>query len=107
MEKEDDGISEKIHSGSSLGALHHRSGKWVSGLGGGVAGAVATILFVVIPVINTWLANTKEISLAQIKNTAEQIEYISKRMNDSDKERDLYRHEMLVCQKELRELKRK
>ena len=68
--------------------------KWGPGVGGGFASALGTFLFLIIPVINTWLANAKEISLAQVKNSAEQIQYISKRMEDSDKERDLYRTAM-------------
>lgn len=76
------------------------------GISGGVAGGLLTALFIVIPVIQTWLANTKEVSLAQIKASAEQIAYITQRMADSDKERDLYKNEMLSCQKELRELKK-
>lgn len=103
-EEHENGIEK--HSKYSLYSLRDRTPKWVSGVSGGLAGAVATILFIVIPVINTWLANTKEVSLAQIKNTAEQIEYITKRMEDSDKERDLYKSEMLLCQRELRELKK-
>lgn len=107
MEHENDGVSEKMHRSDRVGVFQNRNGKWVSGLGGGVAGAIATILFIVIPVINTWLANAKEVSLAQIKNTAEQVEYITKRMADSDKERDLYKSEMIVYQRKARELEDK
>lgn len=89
------------------GALSERATKWVSGVSGGVAGALLTALFIIIPVINTWLENSKEISMAQIKNSAEQISYISQRMSDSDKERDLYKSELMKVQQELRELQRK
>lgn len=89
-----------------LAQLPSGPAKWVPSISGGLAGAIATILFIVIPTVNTWLANTKEVNLAQIKNTAEQIAYITKRMEDSDRERDLYKQEMLTCQKQLRELKR-
>jgi hypothetical protein len=105
MEKENDDITiekKKILAGLSTGAA-----RWIPGVSGGLAGAIVTILFIVIPVVNTWLANTKEISLAQIKNTAEQIEYVTSRMRDSDKERDLYKAEMLRAQQELRECKNK
>lgn len=90
-----------------LAQLSGRNAKWVPSVSGGLAGAIVTILFIVIPSVNTWLANTKEISLAQIKNTAEQIAYITKRMEDSDKERDLYKSEMLKAQQELRDCKGK
>lgn len=90
----------------ALARLRGRHARWMSGGTGGLVGALCTLLFIVIPVINTWLANTKEVQVLQIKNTAEQIDYITKRMNDSDKERDLYKSEMLSCQKELRELKK-
>lgn len=105
MENEHDNFSKEMHQGRTMGTFHHRDGKWISSVSGGLVSAIATILFIVIPVVNTWLANTKEISLAQIKNTAEQIEYITKRMQDSDKERDLYKSEMISCQQELRQLK--
>lgn len=102
---------------SSVLPLSDRSAKWISSGTGGLVGAVCTVLFIVIPVIQTWLANTKEIQISQIKNnadqiayitktTAEQIAYITKRMEDSDKERDLYKKEMLECQKEMRSLKK-
>ncbi len=107
MEQQNDNISEKVYSGSTVATLSHRSGKWVSSGIGGLVGAIGTILVIVIPVVNTWLANTKEISLAQIQNSADQIKYAVERMKDSDKERDLYKSEMLACQKELRELKLK
>jgi hypothetical protein len=86
-----------------LAQLPSGAAKWVPSISGGLAGAIATVLFIVIPTVNTWLANTKEVSLAQIKNTAEQIAYITQRMQDSDKERDLYKAEMLKAQQELRE----
>lgn len=97
--------------------LPDRSAKWISSSAGGLVGAIGTVLFIVIPVIQTWLANTKEIQISQIKNnadqiayitrtTAEQIQYITKRMEDSDKERDLYKKEMLECQRELRASKK-
>lgn len=86
--------------------LRDRTPKWVSGVGGGFLGGLTTILFLIIPVVNTWIANAKEISLAQVRNSAEQIEYITRRMQDSDKERDLYKSEMLQCQQELRALKK-
>jgi hypothetical protein len=90
-----------------LARIRDSRGKWVPGISGGLAGGVATLLFIVIPVINTWLANAKEISLAQIKNSADQIAYISKRMEDSDKERDLYKSELLKAQLAARDLEAK
>lgn len=89
------------------GAFSDRTTRWVSGISGGLAGALLTALVIVIPVINTWLTNTKEISMAQIENSAEQINYISKRMEDSNKERDFYKNEMLQIQNQLRELEKK
>lgn len=93
--------------GTLNGALSERTTKWVSSVSGGVAGALLTALFIIIPVINTWLENSKEISMAQIKNSAEQLDYITRRMSDSDKERDLYKKEMLETQAQLRELQKK
>lgn len=108
MENEQNGKSTRNISYTNLnGALSERAAKWVSGVSGGVAGALLTALFIIIPVINTWLENSKEISMAQIRNSAEQIEYITKRMADSDKERDLYKKEMLETQSQLRELQKK
>lgn len=98
--------SETEGSGYAPRTLRDRTPKWVSGGVGGVAGALGTFLLLVIPVVNTWLANAREVSLAQIKNSADQIAYVKKRMEDSDKERDIYKSEMLSCQKELRELKK-
>lgn len=95
-----------LQQGTST-SLPDRNAKWVSGVTGGVASAFVTILFLVIPVVNTWLENTKQVQVLQIKNTAEQVEYITKRMQDSDKERDLYKSEMIEAQKELRECKLK
>lgn len=103
VHEDDDQADEKSNL---LAQFPSGAAKWVPSISGGLAGAVVTILFIVIPSVNTWLANTKEVNLAQIKNTAEQMAYITKRMEDSDKERDLYKAEMLSCQKELRELKK-
>ena len=88
-------------------SLRDSSSKWISGISGGVVSAIITVLFLVIPVVNTWLTNTKEVQILQIKNTSEQVAYITKRMEDSDKERDLYKKEMLECQQELRALQKK
>lgn len=93
---------EKNTKPGELTLLRDGSARWISGVSGGLAGALLTALLLVIPVVNTWLANTKEIQLQQIKNSADQIEYVTKRMQDSDKERDLYKSEMLACQKQLR-----
>jgi len=104
MVHEDDNKADEKNN--LLAQLPSGAAKWVPSISGGLAGAVVTILFIVIPSVNTWLANTKEVNLAQIKNTAEQIAYITKRMEDSDRERDLYKQEMLSCQKQLRELQK-
>lgn len=117
MENQNDTLSKAANEGLSL-SFSNRPGKWVSSGLGGLVGAFGTLLVIVIPVVNTWLANAKEISLAQIKNNADQIailtqensdrvKYITQRMSDSDKERDLYKSEMMSCQKELREIKLK
>jgi hypothetical protein len=103
MVEQDD--RKRIKDEDVLVRLRNSSSKWVPSISGGLVGSICTVLFIIIPVVNTWLANAKEISLAQIRNNAEQIAYITKRMEDSDKERDLYRQEMTTCQKELRELK--
>lgn len=103
MENNNDNIGEKISQGGFHGTFSNGNGRWVSRISGGMGGAIVTILFIVIPVVNTWLANAKEVSLAQIKNTADQIAYITQRMADSDKERDLYKQEMIAAQKKLRE----
>ena len=103
-DNENEKSSTNSQSTNINAALSDRAVKWVSGLGGGVVSAVVTILFIVTPVVNTWLANTKEVSLAQIKVSTEQIQYVTQRMADSDKERDLYKQEMLRAQKELRDL---
>lgn len=87
-------------------ALPSRSERWLSSGAGGLVGAIGTILVIVIPVVNTWLENTKQIQLEQMKNSAEQIKYAVQRMQDSDKERDLYKAEMLECQKQLRDTKK-
>ena len=104
MEYSNGSNDDKKQVGSVNGAFSYRPGKWVSGGIGGLVGAVGTVLVIVIPVINTWLANTKEISLAQIKTTQEQIDFTIRRMQDSEKERDLYRQEMTVAQTKGREL---
>lgn len=81
-----------------------------------MGGAVITFTVLVLPSLNTYLANAKDISLAGIKDNADKIailtkehaermEYITQRMKDADKERDLYKSEMLSCQKELRSLR--
>lgn len=82
-----------------LARLPGSSSKWVSSVGGGVASAIATFLIVIIPIVNTWLANTKEISLAQLKLAQEQLDYKDARKLDAEKERDLYKAEMLEAQK--------
>ncbi len=108
MENENNGKDIRNLSYTNLnGALSERATKWVSGVSGGVAGALLTALFIIIPVINTWLENSKEISMAQIRNSSEQIAYITKRMEDSDKERDLYKKEMLETQAQLREMQKR
>jgi hypothetical protein len=78
---------------------------WVSSVSGGLGGVVLGSMAFLIPVVNTWLSNSREIQILQIKNTSEQIAYITKRMEDSDKERDLYKREMLECQQQLRDVK--
>jgi hypothetical protein len=90
-----------------LGDVPKKSDLWVSRLSGTVGGVVLVSFSLFIPVVNTWLANSREIQILQIKNTAEQVAYITKRMEDADKERDLYKKEMLECQQELRELRGK
>lgn len=106
MENENGANNKNNNAYSDVnGTLSERANKWVSGSAGGLVGGILAVLFVVVPVINTWLSNTKEVSLAQIKNSADQIEYITKRMIDSDKERDLYKQEMIQCQAELRKRK--
>lgn len=77
--------------------------KWLPSVGGGVASAAATFLIVILPVVNTWLANAKEISLAQLKVAQEQLDYKDARKLDAEKERDLYKGEMLKAQKNERE----
>lgn len=104
MENQDEKINSALDG--AQGGVSNRTNKWLPGVTGGVASAIITAILLVIPVINTWLENTKQIQLQQIKNTAEQVEYITKRMVDSDKERDLYKKEMLDCQHELRNLKK-
>lgn len=86
-----------------LARLPSGSSKWVSSVGGGVASAIATFLLVILPVVNTWLANAKEVSLAQLKVAQEQLDYREQRRSDAEKERDLYRSEMLSAQKQARE----
>ena len=82
-----------------------------------ITGGLSGILALLIPVMYFWLSNSKEVSLAQIKNNAEQIAYITRtcteqmdykdaRKLDAEKERDLYKTEMLACQQELRKLKK-
>lgn len=95
-------FSQEENQSRLFTTLRNRTPEWVSGVGGGLAGGVATILFLILPSINTWIANVKEISLAQVKTNQEQIDYVVRRMEDSDKERDLYKQEMLTAQKELR-----
>ena len=102
MVHEDDKDGEK----QTLERFPTKFPEWIPNISGGLVGSICTVLFIVIPVVNTWLANAREVSLAQIKNNADQIAYITKRMDDSDKERDLYKSEMIQCQKELRELKK-
>lgn len=98
---------------SSPRAIPSGFSRWVAGGTGGFLGGLLAILYVVNPTINTWLQNAKEfqqsqkeVQLAQVKTNQEQINYITKRMEDSDKERDLYKSEMLSCQKEIRELRK-
>ena len=105
MSKEHDD-AENSREGVSLPHFPKKRDIWVSRISGSMGGVVLTSIAILIPLINTWLANTREVQLLQIKNTAEQVAYITKRMEDSDKERDLYKAEMLACQKELREKKR-
>lgn len=81
--------------------------RWLSRFSGTVGGMVLVSFSILIPVVNTWLENTKEVQILQIKNTAEQVAYITKRMEDADRERDLYKKEMLLCQQELREARGK
>lgn len=76
-------------------------------------GGLTGLFTLLVPLIYFWITSTEKVSLAQIavateqvRVTAEQIQYITKRMNDSDMERDLYKSEMLACQKELRSLKK-
>jgi hypothetical protein len=88
-----------------LGAFSDRAEKQLSSGIGAVVGVFGTLLVIVIPVVQTWLNNAKEISLAQIQYSKEQVEIFKSRMQDSDKERDLYKSEMLVCQKDLRQCK--
>ena len=77
--------------------------KWISSVGGGVASAIATFLIIILPIVNTWLANAKEVSLAQLRVAQEQLDYKDARKLDAEKERDLYKSEMLAAQKDERE----
>lgn len=116
MEDQHDNFNKEIQTSGTSGTFSNRSGKWVTRIGGGLAGGVITFVILVLPTVNTLIANARDISMAQIKENANniavvreqtdrQIAYITKRMEDSDKERDLYKAEMLACQKELRGLK--
>lgn len=87
-----------------LARFRDRGLKWVPSVGGGVASAIATFLIVILPVVNTWLSNAKEVSLAQLEVAKEQMDYKDARKLDAEKERDLYKSEMLITQKALREL---
>lgn len=98
MPNQDENKNEAVQPG----ALPDRAQKWLSSGAGGLVGAVGTLLVIVIPVVNTWLSNTKEIQLQQLKNSGEQIQYAVQRMHDTEKERDLYREEMTVAQRDLR-----
>lgn len=71
-----------------LAGLRDSRAKWLSSVSGGVASAVATFLIVILPVVNTWLANAKEVALAQLKVTQEQLDYKESRKLDAEKERD-------------------
>jgi len=102
MEEKDD--RKRIKDEDVLARLRNSSPKWVPSVGGGVASAAATFLIVILPIVNTWLANAKEVSLAQLEVAKEQMDYKDARKLDAEKERDLYKTEMLEAQKELREL---
>ncbi len=107
MGKEDENSNGKDTSSVQSGTLPDRAEKRISSSLGGMAGAVGTLLVIVIPVVNTWLSNAKEISLAQIKNSAEQIAYIERRCAETDKERDLYRNELTSVRMKANELEDK
>jgi hypothetical protein len=120
MSEEIQNDSEGIQKNDVLAELRNSGSKWIPSVSGGVASAVATFLLVILPVVNTWLANAKEISLAQLKVAQDQLDYKDSRKLDAEKERDLYKKEMLEahqaereaeakffsCQRELREFKK-
>lgn len=87
-----------------LARLRGGSSKWIPSIGGGVVSAAATFLIVILPIVNTWLANAKEVSLAQLQVAREQLDYKDQRKNDAEKERDLYKSEMLKSQQTEREM---
>lgn len=100
----DNNDKNTIEEESILARLPSSSSKWISSIGGGVASAVATFLIIILPIVNTWLANAKEISLAQLKVAQDQLDYKDARKADAEKERDLYKAEMLKAQKDERDI---
>lgn len=105
MEKEDDKTSADAKDSKEAILAQFRGGsvKWLPSVSGGVASALATFLIVIVPVVNTWLANAREVALAQLKVAQEQLDYKDQRKSDAEKERDLYKIEMLEAQKGERE----
>jgi hypothetical protein len=102
MVEQDD--RKRIKDEDVLVRLRNSGSKWIPSVSGGVASAAATFLIVILPIVNTWLANAKEVSLAQLEVAKEQMDYKDARKLDAEKERDLYKSEMLIAQKAVREL---
>lgn len=67
---------------------------------GGLGGVFLTALLVLVPLLNTYLANVKEIAIAQAQTSAQQIAYLTTRMNDFEKD-------LVACKLELAERGRK
>lgn len=105
MDEQNDRKTDKAED--VLARLRDSSPKWVPSVSGGVVSAAATFLIVILPLVNTWLANAKEVSLAQLQVAKEQMDYKDQRRLDSEKERDLYREQMNLGIIELRKLNQK
>ena len=102
MEEQND--RKTVKEEDVLARLRDSGSKWVPSVSGGVVSAAATFLIVILPLVNTWLANAKEVSLAQLQVAQEQMDYKDARKLDAEKERDLYKSEMLIAQKQNREI---